>query len=269
MKATGAAPMKTISTIFFLALIFFPVQSFAEGNPAANAEILLHAEKDALYAGLDLHLTPGWYTYWRMPGDSGLAPKFNWGKSQNIKDVEIFWPAPQRFTLFDLHSFGYQDHVLWPMKITPVMPGQEITLTMQVDLAVCKEICVPLKVEAARVIRPEAYNNPALAKALKNLPRLENDEARGIEGAVLGKDSIVVSAYAKNGFEKNIDLIVETPGFLLTAPPQILIDEKDKTRALLKIPAAPGADLSQKLFGASATILLIENGNAVEKKILF
>jgi len=50
----------------------------------------------ALRAGIEMRVAPGWKTYWRYPGDSGVPPRFDFSKSRNVKSVNVRWPAPQR-----------------------------------------------------------------------------------------------------------------------------------------------------------------------------
>src|SRR5216684_537111 len=49
-------------------------------------------------AGIEIRLAPGWKTYWRYPGDSGVPPRFDFAGSQNVKSIAIAWPAPHRFS---------------------------------------------------------------------------------------------------------------------------------------------------------------------------
>ena len=46
-------------------------------------------------AGIEIALDPGFKTYWRNPGESGLPPRFDWSGSENVKSVDIRWPAPR------------------------------------------------------------------------------------------------------------------------------------------------------------------------------
>ena len=39
----------------------------------------------ALRAGVELKLSPGWKTYWRYPGDSGVPPRFDFSRSTNVQ----------------------------------------------------------------------------------------------------------------------------------------------------------------------------------------
>ena len=48
-------------------------------------------------AGVEIKLKPGWKTYWRYPGDSGVPPVFDFSKSQNVKTITVLFPAPMRF----------------------------------------------------------------------------------------------------------------------------------------------------------------------------
>src|SRR3979409_824804 len=47
-----------------------------------------------LMGGIAFQLQAGWKTYWRTPGDSGVPPRFDFSKSDNVEAVTIMWPAP-------------------------------------------------------------------------------------------------------------------------------------------------------------------------------
>src|SRR3982074_3667196 len=49
-----------------------------------------------LLGGVAFQLQPGWHTYWRTPGDSGVPPRIDFGKSENVEAVTILWPAPTK-----------------------------------------------------------------------------------------------------------------------------------------------------------------------------
>ena len=48
-------------------------------GPARSAK----AAKSYL-AGVEITLADGWKTYWRMPGDAGVPPNFDWAGSTNV-----------------------------------------------------------------------------------------------------------------------------------------------------------------------------------------
>ncbi|MDJ0390309.1 protein-disulfide reductase DsbD family protein [Roseomonas sp. E05] len=94
-------------------------------------------------AGLQVSLNDGWDTYWRSPGDAGAPPTVDWSGSTNLASVEWRWPAPTRFTLFGLETFGYLHEVVFPLTVHPKRPGERVALRGQADLLVCSDVCVP------------------------------------------------------------------------------------------------------------------------------
>ena len=98
---------------------------------------------DRVPLGLHLKMKPGWKTYWRSPGDAGLPPQLSWEGSGNLAGTDFRWPAPHRFTLFGIETFGYDGEVVFPITARPAQPGQPLDLKASVDLLVCSEICVP------------------------------------------------------------------------------------------------------------------------------
>jgi len=97
----------------------------------------------ALSLGLDLQLAEGWKTYWRSPGEVGIPPSIDWAGSENLTTAEMLWPAPKRFTAFGIENFGYQDRVVFPIRVETTTPGAAVNLQAQVNLLVCSEVCVP------------------------------------------------------------------------------------------------------------------------------
>ena len=41
---------------------------------------------DTLRAGIEIKLQPGWHTYWRYPGDSGVPPRFSLCRLRQRRD---------------------------------------------------------------------------------------------------------------------------------------------------------------------------------------
>lgn len=98
---------------------------------------------DELRLGLHFRMQPGWKIYWRSPGTAGFPPDINWAESANLATADVAWPAPGRFTIFNLESLGYKDEVVLPLTIRPENPGQPLSLRAEVNYLTCKELCVP------------------------------------------------------------------------------------------------------------------------------
>src|ERR1700733_13910543 len=102
-----------------------------------------------LLGGIAFQLEPGWKTYWRTPGDSGVPPRFDFSKSDNIEAVTILWPAPTKFPDgAGGHSLGYEKHVVLPLRIVVKNPDKAVTLRAAINYAVCEKLCIPVEANA-------------------------------------------------------------------------------------------------------------------------
>jgi DsbC/DsbD-like thiol-disulfide interchange protein len=122
------------------------------------------AGQQTLRAGLDIKLAPGWKTYWRYPGDSGVPPRFDFSASGNVKDVQVLWPAPERMADGAGQSIGYHDRVIMPLRVTPIDPAQPVLLSLKLDYAVCEKLCLPVQAAAKLALTPEASSQDAELK---------------------------------------------------------------------------------------------------------
>jgi DsbC/DsbD-like thiol-disulfide interchange protein len=103
---------------------------------------------EALRAGIEIKLQPGWKTYWRYPGDSGVPPRFDFAGSENLKIAKVLYPAPHLLQDDDGNSLGYKDHVTFPVQLTPNQAGAPVKLRLKLDYAACEKLCVPAQASA-------------------------------------------------------------------------------------------------------------------------
>jgi len=125
-------------------------------------------------AGLRLSLKPGWKTYWRSPGEAGVPPDFDWSGSLNVKSVEVLWPRPEVFISFGMQTIGYSDEVVLPLRVIAENPDEPMLLKAEVDLGVCKDICILERISLAERIAPGAPDIGAaqIRRALARVPPL-------------------------------------------------------------------------------------------------
>lgn len=97
-----------------------------------------------LAAGIEITLDDGWKTYWHNPGDTGIAPMFDFSKSTNVSATEISYPVPERFDLPGDISFGYKNKVVFPITVTPSLPGEPVVLVAEIVYGACEELCIPV-----------------------------------------------------------------------------------------------------------------------------
>src|SRR5438128_5353723 len=102
-----------------------------------------------LLGGIAFKLQPGWHTYWRNPGDSGVPPRFDFAKSENIEAVTVLWPAPTKFADGGGGvSLGYQNLVVLPLRIVTRNADRPVTLRADISYAVCEKLCIPVEASA-------------------------------------------------------------------------------------------------------------------------
>ena len=129
-----------------------------------------------LLGGIGFQLQPGWKTYWRTPGDSGVPPRFDFSKSENIEAVTILWPAPTKFDDgAGGHSLGYHDQVVLPLRIVAKNADKPVTLRAAVNYAVCAKLCIPVEAEAELPFTSVASTqDSALSAPLDPVPKPAN-----------------------------------------------------------------------------------------------
>jgi DsbC/DsbD-like thiol-disulfide interchange protein len=144
-------------------------------------------ERAAIRAGIEIRLKKGWHTYWRYPGDAGVPPRFDFAGSQNVKSIEVLWPAPQRIPEQGLVTIGYTGDVILPLAIVPQNSGEPIKLRLKLDYAVCETLCVPAEGKAELTLGggPSPHDG-ALTAAETRLPH----KAAVGEGSTLAIKSV-------------------------------------------------------------------------------
>jgi suppressor for copper-sensitivity B len=163
-------------------------------------------------AGLHVRLDPGWRIYWRSPGTAGLPPTLDWTESANLREAVLRWPAPKRFELFGLQSYGYADEVVLPIEARLAEPGAATALRAAVEYLICREICIP---GSARVALDLPAGPPAPSAAAHLIERFAGrvpvaaETARVTLAAETGDGALTVTARADRPFSAP-DLFVET-----------------------------------------------------------
>ncbi len=169
-------------------------------------------------AGIEIRLDPGWKTYWRYPGDSGVPPTLDFAGSENVKSVTTLWPAPERFSDGGGgYSIGYRGDVILPLRIVPNDPGKPSSLRLKLGYAVCGKLCVPAQADLDLTLsgKPGA-EEPALTAAEARVPRRAVlGETRGLGIAAVHRQAdgkherVIVDVSVPDG--EPIDLFVEGP----------------------------------------------------------
>lgn len=103
-----------------------------------HARIRFQAEREQTHIKglLTVELKPGWKTYWRSPGEGGVAPKISW--PEGVTD-SWSWPVPSRFDISGMTTQGYHDKVQIPITLDGVK-GDALDGTL--TLSTCSNVCL-------------------------------------------------------------------------------------------------------------------------------
>jgi DsbC/DsbD-like thiol-disulfide interchange protein len=251
-----------------------------------------------LRAGIEIKLDPGWQTYWRDPGDSGAPPSFDFSGSENVKAVNVLWPAPERFPDgAGGNSIGYRDHVVLPLHVVPAETAKQTALRLKLGYDVCANICIPAEANLVLQLGGDGAEDAAIAQAELRVPRpvalgqqarpdatgerrteravaatgqaaAENSDRHSEPLAILGlhrepgdaHDRIVVDVEARPGVP--VDLFAEgpTPDWSLPLPQQSAADGPIRHFEFELDGLPPNA----KADGAVLTLTAVSGDDAIE-----
>jgi DsbC/DsbD-like thiol-disulfide interchange protein len=133
------------------------------------------------YAGLEIRLPGAAVTYWRDPGEAGVAPLFDFAGSDNLAEAEPLYPQPGRHDEGGVVAAGYRGAVTFPIRVTPQDATKPVVLTLKLDYAACEKICVPAHEDLSLTLppTPEAAETAAIEATLHQIPRPLSDEEAG------------------------------------------------------------------------------------------
>jgi len=214
-----------------------------------------------LLGGIAFQLQPGWKTYWRTPGDSGVPPRFDFSKSDNVDAVTIMWPAPLKFDDgAGGHSIGYRDQIVLPLRIVAKAADKPVTLRAEINYAVCEKLCIPVEARAELGFNSVASTEDAnLRAALATVPKPANigdPNPLTIRDVKRDGNKVVVDVVAP-AEARHVNLFVEgpTPDWALPIPAPVQSSPADVKRFSFELEGLPpgakpdGAALKFTLVG--------------------
>lgn len=71
------------------------------------------------WVGIHLKLDEHWHSYWKNPGDAGMAPVIEWTLPEGFSAAPVIWPTPKKFNVNEVVGFGYEGEAILLAQITP------------------------------------------------------------------------------------------------------------------------------------------------------
>lgn len=290
MKAMPLARMKLLGLVTALLAVSGPPATGADGpGLIAGPWVMLHAGTrvrllavpgkvdgtagNTVNAGVDVELADGWKTYWRMPGDAGVPPDFDWKTSANVASAKVLYPAPRRLPEPAAETIGYKGHVLFPVEVSAKEAGKPVSLKLELEIGICKEICVPAQASLAVDVPTAGKAAPlpaVLAEAIKKVPK----PAVGNEGkerpALISLKADLASASPRitlaarfPGDLQAADIFIEAPDSIYVPMAKRTTEAPDGTVGFeVSLSAATAKDLQ----GKELVITLVSAAGATETR---
>ncbi len=181
--------MRLLLLSSFLFLNSFSIVTKAdEAIPEKPVQVAIQSTKieNKTYLAITFQNFPNWHTYWKNPGDAGLAIKNQFQiNGKDIKLSEEEWPAPKRFIENGTQwAYGYIGTytLFYQLEKADLNKYSGQTIDLNSTWLVCKNICIPGqkkisfkiasgKVETKTPDLMAPLDNLELSSRLMNLPK--------------------------------------------------------------------------------------------------
>jgi DsbC/DsbD-like thiol-disulfide interchange protein len=269
MEQIVTMPLMKRRELFFAALGLpgFSLTAQAGNGQRYSARLVSGETKQGIWrAGIDIALDDGWKTYWRVPGDAGVAPQFDWSRSRNVKSLTMLWPAPRRYADDGGETIGYKGRIVFPVDVAAANPAHPIDLALDAFFGVCEKICIPVKLEMSLVqSTPEPADASLIAAFAGRVPRKVDAGSpfRVAQAALMeteGKFDLVLRLEG-SGFDKDLDIFVEGSDFVYFRSPR---PASGKGMVLLPVDGLKGA---QELKGRGLTLTMTAGDIRLEQDV--
>ncbi|MFZ0762975.1 MAG: protein-disulfide reductase DsbD domain-containing protein [Bradyrhizobium sp.] len=273
-RSSRSAALFALAALTSLSPIEAQAQDTSPWQKDSHAAVRLLAGSRSgpvLLGGIAVQLDPGWKTYWRTSGDSGVPPRFDFSKSENIEAVTVLWPAPMKFDDgAGGFSLGYHDQVVLPLRIVPKSNDKPVTLRAKISYAVCEKICIPVEASTELTFASVASTEDSvLFAALDTVPKPASVgdpnplTIRDVERE--GKSTVLVDVIAPDA--KAVNLFVEgpTPDWALPVPKLLEHGPPGVKRFAFKLDGAPPPGINPE--GAALKLTLVGGDRSYEFNI--
>jgi DsbC/DsbD-like thiol-disulfide interchange protein len=218
-------------------------------------------------AGVQIDLSPGWKTYWRVPGESGVPPVFDWSASSNLAAARVLFPAPVRLHDESGEAIGYENEVIFPVEIAARDPARPVSLKLTLNFAVCQAICIPAEASLAAVLPPDQAAAPDRQLVRDGLTKLPATRGGGLEV----EDAALKPAGEGQGHQLIVRLegAGETPAdIFVEGDPELYFGAPKRLDAGLYSLPVFGLKQPGGLVGKALTLTVVAGARSVVRSVL-
>jgi len=211
------------------------------GGGEARLLATLDPETGKLNAALEVKLKPGWSTYWRYPGSSGIPPLFDFSATDGFEVETVEYPAPTLLGDKHLRYAGYKKHVVFPIS-GKFYPGIKPAVKLDVLIGICANVCIParaeMKIDTNELMRSDPLTGQSIKLARLSVPKqvAADTVVRTVE--MLDDRTLVITVAHKNPNQVPA-LFVEGPKEWLMEPAKLLERSNGNAKFAVDLSWAP------------------------------
>lgn len=254
------------SLMLLLASCAFVVQAADSGwlrnaqNSHAEVRLRTAAQGKEQQLLLDIRLQSGWKTYWRTPGEGGIAPEIRW-QNPNVQ-AQWHWPIPARFDVSGLTTQGYKGDITLPVELSNLNGS---TLSGTLTLSTCSDVCIltdfPFSLDLSQPAATDFARDFALA--MGKIPPQSGLTDRLNASFVNGE--LQIRAQRQQGWRQP-ELFFDYPQGSMLAAPQISVTG-DTLNARVPVTDEWG-ETAPDLRGKNLSLVIADDGIAQQSSVI-
>jgi thiol:disulfide interchange protein/DsbC/DsbD-like thiol-disulfide interchange protein len=253
--------------LFVFSVVLFVPHAAGEGVHHTHVRLLADtkgiAPGQTFTMGVLMDMDRGWHTYWKNPGEAGLATRIFWTLPEGFKAGDILWPLPHKYIEEgDVLTLGYAGENMLLVHLTApsnLRPGSRVTVLARIEWLECERICVPGEANLELSL-PVVKGNPerdhvALFSSYERQVPPPYDSSAGIRLTTRAEDGTVelnlipgdADRFSSQG-SSGVDFYPEDIGGILVARPQVQITS-GKATLRIGLSASNGVSGTRTLRG--------------------
>ncbi|MGO8373113.1 protein-disulfide reductase DsbD domain-containing protein [Rhizobium ruizarguesonis] len=225
-------------------------------------------------AALQIEPKPGWITYWKEPGNSGIPPQITITPESGVSLDAIAYPVPKHFFKGGIEDIAYDAPVTLPLSLTAAGKGP-VAIDASAFIGICKDICIPFQANFQLKLGPAMQSHP------------EEEAILQAADASLPKPPSVdfgVTAHAMSPDRKTLSLTLALPGggpgegraapdIIVTGPSGYAFTKQiggKRDGAAFKVDVSIGKlPKDYDISGKQWSVLVIDGGKVMETTLAF
>ena len=224
-----------------------------------------------MQGALQIEPKPGWITYWREPGNSGIPPQITVAPTSGVTLTAIRYPVPKHLTGGKIDDIAYDAAVLLPLTFSAKGASSPFELKASAFIGICKDICIPFQGDFSITIGSANQSRPEEETILRNaeasLPEKPSSQFK-------------VTSYKLSEDSKQLWLQIALPSLGDTAPEVILTGPTGYAFTKKLMSRRDGKNFSTaiaigklpknyQISGKSWSALIIDDDRAMETALAF